>query len=63
MNAPPTMETAHKYVPTPMEATCAHVYLVISLAQIIKVVMVCISEYISTLVIVQVMKNCMRKLD
>ena len=42
MNAPQTKETVHKSVQTPMEATSAHVYLVISLAQIIKVVMVCI---------------------
>ena len=51
MNVQHSMETALKNVQTPMEATCVHVYLVISLAQIIKVVMVRISEYIKMIVI------------
>ena len=40
MNAPPIMENVHKYVPTPMEAMCVHVTLVIYFFQIIKAAMV-----------------------
>ena len=43
MNAPPIMENVHKYVPTPMEAMCVHVTLVIYFFQIIKAAMISIN--------------------